>query len=66
MIKPDTITKLFYINWIIEQSGEPVDEVMFLINLIEDETKTQEEKVKILYENIEWTFSNWSTNKETI
>ncbi len=63
--KPDAITKLFYVNWILEQSDNPIDEVMFLISLIEDETKNHEEKVKTLYNDIEWTFSNWSPNQKS-
>ena len=38
---------------------------MFLISLIEDETKNHEEKVKTLYNDIEWTFSNWSPNQKS-
>jgi hypothetical protein len=63
MTKPDMITKLFYVNWIAEQFDNGSDEIMFLINLIEDETKNHKEKVKTLHEDINWTFSNWSPNQ---
>ena len=50
MPKPDIVTKLFYVNWIVEQSDNAYDEVMFLISLIEDETMNHE----------------WSNHNETI
>jgi len=55
---PDTITKLFYVNWILEQSSNPIDEIMFLISLIEDETKNHKEKVKTLQHELEWRAQN--------
>lgn len=55
---PDKITKLFYVNWILEQSSNPIDEVMFLISLIEDETKSHKEKTKILQHELEWRAQN--------
>tara|TARA_R110002020_G_scaffold72443_3_gene186439 strand:- start:2823 stop:3035 length:213 start_codon:yes stop_codon:yes gene_type:complete len=65
MPKPDIVTKLFYVNWIVEQSDNAYDEVMFLISLIEDETMNHEEKVKTLHEDMECTFSSWSPNQKS-
>ncbi len=62
---PDVITKLFYVNWMLEQSDDPIDSVMFLINLIEDGTKSHKEKIKILHQDMEWVFSSYTPSQES-
>ena len=56
MPKPDVITKLFFVDYILSEESNSDDEVMFLISLIEDETKNHEEKEKTLHDYINSTF----------
>ncbi len=62
--KLDEMTILLYINWILEQCNTPVDEVRYLISIIQDKNLSNEGRLKVLRNNIYWTLEELAEVKK--
>lgn len=53
--KLDEKTILLYVQWIFNECNTPIDEVEYLISIIQDKTLSYVGRMKLLKENINWT-----------
>jgi len=55
---------LLYIQWIFNECNTPIDEVQYLISIIQDKNLSYEGRMKVLKNNIYWTLEELSEVKK--